>query len=87
MMKPRDWPAWVRGRRLSRLAYLVEYGPADCRRAATAELVATSDSETVPGLVVEREFAALAEALRLAQAVCDQTRERTAPALAQLSLG
>jgi hypothetical protein len=36
--------------------------------------------------VVEREFAALAEALRVAQAACDQTRERTAPILAHLSL-
>jgi hypothetical protein len=60
---------------------------ATMRRTAAAELSATSDSDAVPALVVEREFAALAEALRLAQAVCDQTRERTAPALAQLSLG
>lgn len=56
------------------------------RRSATAELSLKGDSVTVPALVVEREFAALAEAVRLAQAVCDQTRERTAPALAQLSL-
>jgi hypothetical protein len=55
-------------------------------RTAAAELSATSDSHTVPAVVVEREFAGLADALRLAQAFCDQTRERTAPALAQLSL-
>jgi hypothetical protein len=54
------------------------------RRTAAAELSATSDGNTA--LVVEREFAALADALRLAQAVCDQTRARTAPAPAQLSL-
>jgi hypothetical protein len=59
---------------------------ATMRRTAAAELSATSDSHTVPAGVVEREFAVLGDALRLAQAVCDQTRERTAPALAHLSL-
>jgi hypothetical protein len=52
-------------------------------RTAAAELSAGTDGSA---LDVEREFAALTEALRLAQAVCDKTRERTAPALAELSL-
>jgi hypothetical protein len=56
------------------------------RRAAVAELTFPRENRSRPAVVVEREFAALAEALRVAQAACDQTRERTAPILAHLSL-
>jgi hypothetical protein len=56
-------------------------------RAAVAELTfARQDGPDAAAVDVEREFAALAEAIRVAQAACDQTRERTAPTLAQLSL-
>ena len=57
------------------------------RRAAVAELaVASQDGADAAAEDVGREFAALAEAIRIAQTACDQTRERTAPNLAQLSL-
>jgi hypothetical protein len=57
------------------------------RRAAVAELTFPRPDESDAEVqVVEREFAALAEAIRVARAACDQARERTAPTLAQLSL-
>lgn len=57
------------------------------RRTAVAELTAAGDEgRSVPAIVVERELAVVADAIRVAQATCDQARERTAPILAQLSL-
>ena len=57
------------------------------RRTAVAELTASSDSEGEPvsAAVVERELAVVADAIKLAQAACDQARERTAPILVRLT--
>jgi hypothetical protein len=58
------------------------------RHTAVAELSAPGGDEGRPvaAIVVERELAAVAEAIKVAQAACDQARERTAPILAQLTL-
>jgi hypothetical protein len=58
------------------------------RQTAVAELSAPGGDESQPvaAIVVERELAVVAEAIRLAQEACDQARERTAPILAQLTL-
>lgn len=53
------------------------------RRSAIAEL---GRDQPIAVAVVEREFAALRDALAAAESVCDQTRERTAPLLAPLTL-
>jgi hypothetical protein len=57
----------------------------DMRRAT---VVATSrgDHERHAPAVLERELGALEDALRNARSVCDRTRDRTAPILAQLTL-
>jgi hypothetical protein len=56
------------------------------RREALAELgLGRVDSPTAMA-AVDREFAALVDVLRAAQAACDRTRERTGPLLAQLTL-
>jgi hypothetical protein len=57
-------------------------------RTAVAEVTAARGEGGQAGVadLVESEFAALADAIRLAQAACDRARERTAPALAQLAL-
>ena len=57
------------------------------RRTAVAELSAPGgDGRPVAAVVVERELAAVADAIKGAQSACDQARERTAPILAQLTL-
>lgn len=58
------------------------------RWTAVSELTAgdTPTEQAVAAAAIEREFAALAAAITVAQASCDQTRERTAPILAQLTL-
>jgi hypothetical protein len=57
------------------------------RRTAVAELTAAGDDgQSVAAVVVERELAVVADAIKVAQAACDQARERTAPILAQLTL-
>ena len=56
------------------------------RREALAELgIASAESPTAVA-AIDREFAALVDVLRAAQAACDRTRERTGPLLAQLTL-
>jgi hypothetical protein len=57
------------------------------RRAAVAELTAAGGVDgSVAAAVVERELAVVADAIGVAQAACDEARERTAPILAQLTL-
>jgi hypothetical protein len=57
------------------------------KRTAVAELTAAGgDGHSVAAVVVERELAVVADAVGLAQAACDQARERSAPILAQLTL-
>src|SRR6478672_9351409 len=51
------------------------------RCAAVKELNALSVNDG-PSVAIEREFASLADAIRVAQETCDRTRERTAPVLA-----
>jgi hypothetical protein len=58
----------------------------DMRRASVAE-AARGDHERRAPAVLERELGALEDALRGARVVCDRTRDRTAPILAQLTLG
>jgi hypothetical protein len=54
------------------------------KRSALNELRSTSNGPSVE--TVEREFHALADALRAAHEACDQMRERTGPLLARLTL-
>jgi hypothetical protein len=56
------------------------------RREALAELRIASVESPAETAAVDREFAALVDVLRAAQAACDRTRERTGPLLAQLTL-
>jgi hypothetical protein len=56
------------------------------RCTAVAELSAADAEPPLAALLVERELAALTDAITVAQAACDQTRELTAPILAQLEL-
>jgi hypothetical protein len=54
------------------------------KRSAASELRGSTDDRSVD--MIEREFHALADALRTAQGACDQLRERTGPLLAELTL-
>jgi hypothetical protein len=55
------------------------------KRSAVSELRSPDDDASIE--MIEREFRALADALRAAHRACDQMRERTGPLLAQLTLG
>jgi hypothetical protein len=58
----------------------------DMRRATVAAASRGDHPRQAPA-VLERELGALEDALREARFVCDRTRDRTAPHLAQLTLG
>jgi hypothetical protein len=55
------------------------------RRAAVVEASRGDNPRTAPA-VLERELGSLEDAVRDLRRVCDRTRERTAPILAQLTL-
>src|SRR4051812_3837853 len=59
---------------------------AEMRRATVAEASRGNHPREAP-VVLERELGALEDALRSACSICDRARERTAPILAQLTLG
>jgi len=58
----------------------------EMRRAAVAEASRRGHPREAPA-VLERQLGALEDALRSARSICDRARERTAPILAQLTLG
>ena len=58
----------------------------DMRRATVAAASRADHPRHAPA-VLERELGALEDALRAACSVCDRTRDRTAPILAQLTVG
>ena len=57
----------------------------EMRRATVAETSRRREPQSPA--VLERELGGLEDALRAARSVCDRTRERTAPILAELTLG
>lgn len=58
----------------------------EMRRSSVGDASRAGHPRQAPA-VLERELRALEDAVRDARAICDRTRERTAPILAQLSVG
>jgi hypothetical protein len=59
----------------------------DDMRCASIAVASRGEQQHHAPAVLQRELAALEDALRTAGSVCDRTRERAAPILAQLTLG